>query len=582
MEGFISSNSVFERELMRNRTGYANYGADKISANNSTIQRNSLNGDFSEHSKNLGAISSDDIKDALDDDFISSAINNYDKTVVDTITNDKKDKKNKIRTAIVVGGSTLLFGGISLILTRGKMTAKASKYVNSLKKAITEKITDIKSKPEISKVEELYLSALQIADKGMLRVQGTLFNISPVKDVMFEHIVRDKLGLGKVCDYITNGFKKVSLGTVKSMYKTANKDVDSMTKAFSEINKRISNGEFGVVDKTVTDKLNSGVHNIKTGYSTDFSEDAIINRSDALSEKFKGLGKKVYDSVYGNLKGFFKDTNNWSTFISERMVAEEKAKIVDNLYAKKGIISNTPKDVYEVLSESISKLEKTIIPTEKESREFVKNLREMSKLYENPRLSSKPKQREEVARDIFDTISDYISVSDKIDPSQKVILESMKKTLSSDKKGLVEELLTIYKKVLPQDEYKKLKLTVNKATQSLNKAVYNEGNNYTDKMRDLSVGSALTDVAIGTAVPILGTGIAISAADTKEKKRSVLLKFGIPLMVGLATTTTCAIRLISGGKALILGALTSTITNNICERIDNKLRNKTEQNNNIE
>ena len=43
-------------------------------------------------------------------------------------------------------------------------------------------------------------------------------------------------------------------------------------------------------------------------------------------------------------------------------------------------------------------------------------------------------------------------------------------------------------------------------------------------MRDLSVGSALTDVAIGMGLPLLTTGIAVSAADTKEKKRSVILE----------------------------------------------------------
>ena len=76
------------------------------------------------------------------------------------------------------------------------------------------------------------------------------------------------------------------------------------------------------------------------------------------------------------------------------------------------------------------------------------------------------------------------------------------------------------------------------------------------------------------ALPIFSTGIAVSAADTKEKKRSVILKYGIPLLTGMATATTCTIRLISGGNALILGGLVSILSNEICERIDNHLLSK--------
>jgi len=580
MEGFVSKNSIFETEFRRS-SYYANYGVDKITKpsnnqmTNPSGQNNPAQNGYYGQTQMMSLISGDDIREAFDNEFLDSTINHFDQSVVDTITNESGDKKHKLRTAFIVGGSTLLFGGISLILTRGKLSSRVFKQVNNIKNHIAGKIADIKEKPELSKFEGLYLSGLQVADKAFSRAQGTLFNISPLKDVLFEKLVREKLGLGKVCDYITNGFKKVSFGTVKTLYKSASKNIHTMTDSFSEINERIAKGEFGKVDEKIIEELNSGVNNIKTAYNKSFSESAYTKRTDDLASKFNGLGKRVYNAVYGNMKEFIKDTDKWSTFISERMVANEKAEVLHNLNTKKRIISNTPKDVYNELTENLTKLEMCINPTDKGAIALVKKLREMAGIYLNPKSAETPKSREEVAEGIRKVLSDYKTEmkGDNLSGQQK-LLEQMETLLETDKKGLVEDILTTYKKILPKNEYEQIKKSVNKARKSLNKAVYNEGFNYTDKLRDLSVGSALTDVAIGTALPVIGTGIAISAADTKEKKRSVLLKYGIPLAVGIATTTTCALKLISGGKSLIFGALTSTLTNNICEHIDKKLKEK--------
>ena len=87
----------------------------------------------------------------------------------------------------------------------------------------------------------------------------------------------------------------------------------------------------------------------------------------------------------------------------------------------------------------------------------------------------------------------------------------------------------------------------------------------------MAVGSALTDVAIGMALPVGTTAVAMASADTKQKKRSVALKYGLPLMAGIATSTVSTMRLIAGGKALMLGATVSIIGNELFERLDNYL-----------
>ena len=153
-------------------------------------------------------------------------------------------------------------------------------------------------------------------------------------------------------------------------------------------------------------------------------------------------------------------------------------------------------------------------------------------------------------------------------------LREFGKVINTDKKGHIEEILTIYRKILPPAEYEKVKKIAQKTIKDMNKAVHDEGFEYVDKVRDLATGSALTDVAIGTAIPIVSTGVAIGAAKTKEKKRSVALKYGVPLLVGMATTMISTVKLVSGGKSLMLGAFTGAAANEICERIDNHIKNK--------
>ena len=166
----------------------------------------------------------------------------------------------------------------------------------------------------------------------------------------------------------------------------------------------------------------------------------------------------------------------------------------------------------------------------------------------------------------------------KPNDSKKILslIRQYGKIINTDKKGNIEEILTIYRDILPPEEYAKIKKIANKASNSLNRAVNNEGCEYLDKVRDLATGSALTDVAFGMGVPIATTGVALSIADSKEKKRSVALKYGIPLLVGMGVSTLGTVKLISGGKSLALGSISSIIANDLCERLDNTLKKRSQ------
>ena len=112
-----------------------------------------------------------------------------------------------------------------------------------------------------------------------------------------------------------------------------------------------------------------------------------------------------------------------------------------------------------------------------------------------------------------------------------------------------------------------------KAVKSLDKSIDTESVQYFDKVRDLVVGSAPTDV-----LSILGTGGVIAAglhkAKDKDEKVSISLKYGIPAIGAVATSVYCTASLLSGSKSLIFGLLSGWAFNKIGVVVDDWRKKK--------
>ena len=127
-------------------------------------------------------------------------------------------------------------------------------------------------------------------------------------------------------------------------------------------------------------------------------------------------------------------------------------------------------------------------------------------------------------------------------------------------KGAIQEILTEYEKILPQDEFNKLKNRINKTIKSLDKSINKETSQFYDKNRDLKLGSAPTDVL--SILATVGTvGWFLGKSKDKDERISAGLKYGIPAIGAIATSLYCTARLISGGKAMAFGLLSGWIMN---------------------
>ena len=114
-----------------------------------------------------------------------------------------------------------------------------------------------------------------------------------------------------------------------------------------------------------------------------------------------------------------------------------------------------------------------------------------------------------------------------------------------------------------------------KAVKSFDKSVEKEGVEFFDKLRDLRLGSAPTDVLtilFSTVMLSLGLG----HAKDKDARNTIMLKSGIPVAGGIGVSMFSAAKLVSGGKSLALGFLSGIILNRVGAIADNVRKNRTE------
>ena len=107
-----------------------------------------------------------------------------------------------------------------------------------------------------------------------------------------------------------------------------------------------------------------------------------------------------------------------------------------------------------------------------------------------------------------------------------------------------------------------------------------EGDLYFDKLRDITLGSAFSDIVFGMLSPLATMGVLLAMDDTKEERISTTLKLGIPLIGGIATSTAFLFLLASGGKALIMSSLIGVGLNRIGTYADSKIAANRDNNKN--
>ncbi len=147
----------------------------------------------------------------------------------------------------------------------------------------------------------------------------------------------------------------------------------------------------------------------------------------------------------------------------------------------------------------------------------------------------------------------------------------MRNGFGAFEQGKTEKILNIYKHILPPNEYKTLEKAYKAQIKSLDKSITIETEDFVSKLRDLSLGSAPTDI-----LSLLG-GLGVLSyhlgkSEDNEQRTSIALKYGIPALSLIGVSLYCNAKLYAGTKGLLIGTLASAILNRIGTTADNLLK----------
>lgn len=123
----------------------------------------------------------------------------------------------------------------------------------------------------------------------------------------------------------------------------------------------------------------------------------------------------------------------------------------------------------------------------------------------------------------------------------------------SGKKGAYQDVIEMLSPHLSTEENALLKKRLQEASVSLEKANKCECVDYFGKKRDLTMGSAPTDI-VTALFGLSMSGIALSTADNNDERISKLLTKVFPIIGGLGANMVFAARLISGPIGMIYSA----------------------------
>lgn len=409
-----------------------------------------------------------------------------------------------------------------------------------------------------------------------------IFNLAPLKDVVLSKAMEKTKPTKFLYDKLTNWFERVSYRTVKRAYAKSRDKIEHAFAYFEEINATKN------IPQEIKKAVNDEKKRVREAFDAGFTETQTKKRLAELNEKFdrlpvegdsqkhQSLRDQVWEKTYHK---FDKSKGEYliNHFVSEELTTSAKINHIREINKEKCEISNSLNDLCDDSFDILLHADTFVKATDDNIRTPIKKIANILNDYKD-----ELKKNDFDPEKFFDknnlsnpfiNLKDSFSNANKYDKSKvklisdeiDIILDRVK----NHRRGGLNQIIHLYKPYLTEHgEFQKaLKVTYN-ATNAFDKAVDLESNKMFDKVRDLKIGSAPKDVLM-LLLPVGGVGLAVHKADTKEKKRSVMIKYGIPIVGAVAITTYCTIGLISAGPALLIGTLSGLALNQVGEEADN-------------
>ena len=481
--------------------------------------------------------------------------------------NEEEKKENNHKLGKTIAISALVVGFGTLAVLSGGLNKGTAKLLNRWKLKLEQKMA------KGSRFKNFYRFTAGKIDTFLAKTES-INNFTTLKDVAFQRLMWGKDGsrsfTRKIHEGVTKFFDRISRKTVNSSYSNTYDKFAGLTEYFASVNEKVLSRR-GNDPKyaNIIENINRRIATVNTNLDKGFGINARNERLKEIQKASDGLFEFFWDASLSDVRNF-KSKNMWQSFIAEDYLIPAKLQLGNKAGLLRQAITHDINDNYKATIKALDNIQKFVNPSDMSTNDILNCLRNNLNKYR--KLSGKEEivQRNELNKEIITNLrklgdnftemsSKYNYNSDAAKAISKYVSE-VENIISKSSKGELQEILTLYKGILPRSEYLKLKAKVNSAIKSLDKSIDIETIQYFDKARDLKLGSAPTDV-----LSILGAvgavGYYLNKAESKDDKYSVSLRYGIPAIGAIATSLYCTARLVSGGKAMLFGLLSGWAMN---------------------
>lgn len=481
--------------------------------------------------------------------------------------NEEEKKENNHKLGKTIAISALVVGFGTLAVLSGGLNKGTAKLLNRWKLKLEQKMA------KGSRFKNFYRFTAGKIDTFLAKTES-INNFTTLKDVAFQRLMWGKDGsrsfTRKIHEGVTKFFDRISRKTVNSSYSNTYDKFAGLTEYFASVNEKVLSRR-GNDPKyaNIIENINRRIATVNTNLDKGFGINARNERLKEIQKASDGLFEFFWDASLSDVRNF-KSKNMWQSFIAEDYLIPAKLQLGNKAGLLRQAITHDINDNYKATIKALDNIQKFVNPSDMSTNDILNSLRNNLNKYK--KLSGKEEivQRNELNKEIITNLrklgdnftemsSKYNYNSDAAKAISKYVSE-VENIISKSSKGELQEILTLYKGILPRSEYLKLKAKVNSAIKSLDKSIDIETIQYFDKARDLKLGSAPTDV-LSILGAIGAVGYYLNKAESKDDKYSVSLRYGIPAIGAIATSLYCTARLVSGGKAMLFGLLSGWVMN---------------------
>ena len=489
---------------------------------------------------------------------------------------DKKKNKLHIGSAITI--ATLLTVCGIFMISRG-FQKNTNKFLNKVKDYL-EKKQELSSLSASKNKNKLYGYAIRRTN-SFIKKSESINNITSLKDILFMKLMYKTKPTKEIHKSISEFFEKLSRKTVVDSYTKTSKDFEKMNQVFDKLDELIlkeSPDEIVIFNEKEYTKqqLVKKAKNYReraNDFVTNFiSENSQKLRYEYINDVTKNLYSRFWDVSFKDFwskDNKFKRKEMWQTFIAAEQIKGDKTKLAEWAATARNAITYTNADKTGLIHDYINNLDGIIPADDTKGIDIIKKLEWFAKNSEGLKnnkelfLAELEKLKE---HKIVSSDENLAKTQEEFKASNIQLIEDL---LDDTATGEIQDMLSIYYKLAPFELDKSgASLAVKKAVQSFDKSVNYECIEFFDKIRDLRLGSAPTDV-LTILFSFITLSLGLGHAKNKEKQQSVMLQSGIPIVGGIAVSTLSATKLVAGGKSLALGFISGLALNQIGKVVDN-------------